>query len=182
MRLGETILKNRQTRGLSQEKLAELVGVSRQAVSKWEVGDAIPDTDKLIPLARALGITVDELLGNVPEEEEAQEDSAEPPLSGSYDASWVENEFAAVSEQKPGWFATHWYWIGMVPVVWGAWQLMKLILVLVSALVFAGNVAVSGYAEVVPGPIEIPAPEEVILEEEIVQREGFGFEHITEPG
>ena len=62
MRLGETILKNRQIRGLSQEKLAELVGVSRQAVSKWEVGDAIPDTDKLIPLARALGITVDELL------------------------------------------------------------------------------------------------------------------------
>jgi hypothetical protein len=59
---------------------------------------------------------------------------------------------------------------------------MKLILVLVSALVFAGNVAVSGYAEVVPGPMEIPAPEEVILEEEIVQREGFGFENITEPG
>ena len=87
MRLGETILKKRQARGLSQEKLAELVGVSRQAVSKWEVGDAIPDTDKLIPLARALGISVDELLGNVPEEEEVQEDSAEPPLSGSYDAS-----------------------------------------------------------------------------------------------
>ena len=55
----------------------------------------------------------------------------------------------------------------------------EIILVLVSALIFAGNV---GYAEVVPGPIEIPAPEEVILEEEIVQREGFGFEHITEPG
>ena len=36
MRLGETILKKRQARGLSQEKLAELVGVSRQAVSKWE--------------------------------------------------------------------------------------------------------------------------------------------------
>ena len=179
MRLGETVLKKRQARGLSQEKLAELVGVSRQAVSKWEVGDAIPDTDKLIPLARALGISVDELLGNVPEEEEVQEDSAEPPLSGSYDASWVEDEFASAPEQKPGWFATHWYWIGIVPVVWGAWQLMKLILVLVGALIFAGNV---GYAEVVPGPMEIPAPEEIILEEEIVQREGFGFEHITELG
>ena len=38
MKLGETILKYRQKRGLSQEKLAEQVGVSRQAVSKWEVG------------------------------------------------------------------------------------------------------------------------------------------------
>ena len=38
MKLGETILKHRQARGLSQEKLAEQVGVSRQAVSKWEVG------------------------------------------------------------------------------------------------------------------------------------------------
>lgn len=135
MRLGETILKNRQARGLSQEKLAELVGVSRQAVSKWEVGDAIPDTDKLIPLARALGITVDELLGNVPEEEEVQEDSAEPPLSGSYDASWVNDEFAAVPEQKPGWFATHWYWVGIVPVVWGVWGLIRLLILLFVVLI-----------------------------------------------
>ena len=135
MRLGETILKHRQARGLSQEKLAELVGVSRQAVSKWEVGDAIPDTDKLIPLARALGITVDELLGNVPEEEEAQEGSAEPPLSGSYVASWVNDEFAAVPEQKTGWFATHWYWVGIIPVVWGVWGLIRLLILLFVVLI-----------------------------------------------
>ena len=137
MRLGETILKKRQARGLSQEKLAELVGVSRQAVSKWEVGDAIPDTDKLIPLARALGITVDELLGNVPEEEEVQEESAEPPLTGSYDASWEENTVSQSIEKQPGWFATHWYWLGLIPAVWGAWRLIQLLIVLLFALPIA---------------------------------------------
>ena len=66
MTTGEVIQTCRARRNLSQERLAELVGVSRQAVSKWEVGDALPDTDKLVHLARALGITVGELLGNGP--------------------------------------------------------------------------------------------------------------------
>ena len=66
MIIGEIIQARRTALGLSQEGLAELVGVSRQAVSKWELGDAVPDTDKLVPLARALGVSVDELLGNVP--------------------------------------------------------------------------------------------------------------------
>ena len=64
MSFGDRLKAARKEHGFSQEQLAEQVGVSRQAVSKWEVGDAIPDTDKLVPLARALGITVDELLGN----------------------------------------------------------------------------------------------------------------------
>ena len=151
MRLGETILKNRQTRGLSQEKLAELVGVSRQAVSKWEVGDAIPDTDKLIPLARALGISVDELLGNVPEEEEAREESTEPPLTGSYDASWEENAVFQPMEKQPGWFATHWYWLGLIPAIWGAWRLIQLLIVLLFAVLNFSSVGV-GFSEVIaPG-------------------------------
>lgn len=157
MKLGETILKKRQERGLSQEKLAEQVGVSRQAVSKWEVGDAIPDTDKLIPLAKALEITVDELLGNVPEEEELQEDASDPPVSGEYMYAQVQSG----PEKKPGWFATHWYWLGLVPAVWGAWQLAQLIIVLVSALLFTANIGVRGSFEVIP---EISAGVEEIIE------------------
>ena len=65
--LGETIQALRRQKNLTQEQLAELVGVSRQAVSKWELNTALPDTDKLVPLARALGVSVDELLGNVSE-------------------------------------------------------------------------------------------------------------------
>ena len=144
MKLGATILKYRQQRGLSQERLAEQVGVSRQAVSKWEVGDAIPDTDKLIPLARALGITVDELLGNVPEEEEAQNPS-DPSLAGEYTCVGEDAKTVTEPEKKPGWFATHWYWLGLIPVVWGGWRLLQMLLLLLLALLnFAGSGAVLG--------------------------------------
>jgi len=143
MKLGETILKYRQARGLSQERLAEQVGVSRQAVSKWEVGDAVPDTDKLIPLARALGITVDELLGNIPEDEEVQEETTEPPVSGQY--TYTQFDSASATEKKPGWFATHWYWLGLIPAVWGAWNLLKLLFViLLAAINFAGFNSLTG--------------------------------------
>ena len=47
---------------LSQEELAEKLGVSRQAVSKWERSEASPDTDNLIELAHIYGVTLDELL------------------------------------------------------------------------------------------------------------------------
>lgn len=47
---------------LSQEALAELVGVSRQAVSKWECGDAVPEPAKILQLARTFGVSTDWLL------------------------------------------------------------------------------------------------------------------------
>lgn len=58
----------RKQRGLSQEELAAQVGVSRQAVSKWERAEASPDTDNLIQLARIYQITLDELLNLDPTE------------------------------------------------------------------------------------------------------------------
>ena len=154
VKLGETILKHRQARGLSQERLAEQVGVSRQAVSKWEVGDAIPDTDKLIPLARTLGISVDELLGNVPEEEE---DSPQPPAFNLYENA--QTEAVPEPQKKPGWFATHWYWLGLIPVVWGAWRLLKLLSLLLMLLVnFAGGGSAlgAGASEVITSAEAIP--------------------------
>ena len=51
--LGRRIQEARKAAGLSQESLGERLGVSRQAVSKWELGDAVPDTDKLVPLVRS---------------------------------------------------------------------------------------------------------------------------------
>jgi len=53
----------RKLRGLSQESLAEQIGVSRQAVSKWETGEAMPDYVKLMALADALNVSMDELCG-----------------------------------------------------------------------------------------------------------------------
>lgn len=56
------LLQYRKLHNLSQEELAEKIGVSRQAVSKWERAEASPDTDNLILLAQVYGVTLDELL------------------------------------------------------------------------------------------------------------------------
>lgn len=99
MKLNEKILYYRKAAKLSQEELAELVGVSRQAVSKWELGEATPEVDKLLALARAFDVTTDELLseaeptpaqkpdqaGTVPPPTGAQSPSA-PPLPPSGDS------------------------------------------------------------------------------------------------
>lgn len=63
MTFSEVLLQERKRRGLSQEELAGMVNVSRQAVSKWETGDAMPDLPKLLALADALDISLDALCG-----------------------------------------------------------------------------------------------------------------------
>lgn len=68
MTLGQRIQMCRKRNGLSQEALGERIGVSRQAVSKWEKGQAQPDLDRAVRLADAFGITVDELLKGMPDE------------------------------------------------------------------------------------------------------------------
>ena len=59
MSLGERIKEQRKNCGLSQEKVAELVGVSRQAVTKWEAEQSAPSTENLFRLAEIFGTTVD---------------------------------------------------------------------------------------------------------------------------
>ena len=71
----------RKKRGLSQEELAEKLGVSRQAVSKWERSEASPDTDNLIALAKLYGLSLDELIygekdNDSKSESESEEESA----------------------------------------------------------------------------------------------------------
>ncbi len=63
MTFSEILLQERKRRGLSQEELAGMVNVSRQAVSKWETGDAMPDLPKLLALADALDVSLDALCG-----------------------------------------------------------------------------------------------------------------------
>lgn len=64
--LSETIYTLRRRSGLSQEQLAEKVGVSRQAVSKWESGLSTPELDKLQALSRCFQVSIDELTGSPP--------------------------------------------------------------------------------------------------------------------
>ncbi len=60
--IANRLLKCRKKKGLSQEEFAEKIGVSRQAVSKWERAEASPDTDNLIAIAEVYGLSLDELL------------------------------------------------------------------------------------------------------------------------
>jgi len=64
MTVGEKIKQLRNENGLSQEKLAEKLNVSRSAVAKWETDGGIPEIDNLIQLAAVFDISLDELLGN----------------------------------------------------------------------------------------------------------------------
>lgn len=100
MKLNEKILYCRKRAGLSQEELAERVGVSRQAVSKWEVGDALPELDKLAALAKTFGVTTDWLLSDAePEETPPASDQTRP-------RSWVDDLPGVV-----GRLARRWGWL-----------------------------------------------------------------------
>ena len=101
MTLGERILNYRKRAGMSQEKLAELLVVSRQAVSKWEGDAAQPESDKIVALARLFGITTDQLLL-----EDIPGPGAPPkPLT---------------AKREP-----RWYLLGILPLAVGAYLLIR---------------------------------------------------------
>lgn len=60
--IADRLIKLRKKNGLSQEELADKLGISRQSVSKWERAESSPDTDNLICLAKIYGVSLDELL------------------------------------------------------------------------------------------------------------------------
>ena len=70
MTIGEKIAQARREKRLTQEELADRLGVSRQAVSKWESGAALPETDKLARLSGLLGVSCDYLLCDDASEEQ----------------------------------------------------------------------------------------------------------------
>lgn len=64
MNIGEKIYLLRKQYGLSQEALAERLGVTRQAVSKWESGTSVPELETVVALSKTFGVTTDYLLSN----------------------------------------------------------------------------------------------------------------------
>ena len=79
MTLGQRIQELRKQAGLSQEALGEALGVSRQAVSKWEGDNGIPELDTLIAMSRLFGVTVGQLLGVESPEDPANEEVKDVP-------------------------------------------------------------------------------------------------------
>ena len=64
MNLGEKILKLRKKISISQEQLGEQVGVTRQTISNWELGETSPNPEQLKLLSKSLNISIDDLLEN----------------------------------------------------------------------------------------------------------------------
>lgn len=73
---GEFLYALRKEKGMTQAALAEQLGVTNKAVSKWETGEAMPETNLLLPLAEIFGVTVDELL-NGKRSDGAKQESAQ---------------------------------------------------------------------------------------------------------
>ena len=73
MNLGEKIYKLRKEKGLSQEALAELMGTTRQAISKWENNQGYPETEKLLMISNVFEVSVDFLLKDEKTETGAEE-------------------------------------------------------------------------------------------------------------
>ena len=97
MTLGQKIQRLRKEKRLTQEQLAERLHVSRQAVSRWELDEVLPDTQNLLPLKEALGVSLDILLDPAQELEP-------PPASFS-------QPFAG------GWKKSRWRWLWSLPAV-----------------------------------------------------------------
>ena len=74
--IGERLQEYRKNAGLSQEEFAEKIGVSRQAVSKWELDKAYPDLDRLVCICGILNVRIDELIYGKQESENNANDEA----------------------------------------------------------------------------------------------------------
>lgn len=100
MTIGMKIQTLRKQRGMSQEQLAEALGVSRQAVSKWEAEQSVPDIDKIISICDYFGVTTDYILRNaeLPKTEQEPEPQPDTLVQNKYNTS--ENEAEAENEEK----------------------------------------------------------------------------------
>lgn len=90
------LFEYRKANGFSQEELAEKIGVSRQAISKWERGESSPDTENLIALSRLYNVTIDEMINTENEplkaEKAADEKSQQSDCSSDTEADDADDE------------------------------------------------------------------------------------------
>ena len=140
MTLSEKLQNLRRAAGLSQEALAEQLGVTRQAVSKWETGEGKPDIDNLLPLAKLLHTTVDYLLDDSAQEPRHQA----PPQSQSVGRElWEQTKV----------FARRWGWLGGYAIALiGAVRLVTTLVILLAGGTLLGG-ALSLQVDVINGMV-----------------------------
>lgn len=78
MDLSKRLMELRMKNSLTQGQVADAVGVSRQSISKWELGEAVPETEKVKKLGELYGLSVDDLLSDDPIVPESREDRQAP--------------------------------------------------------------------------------------------------------
>ena len=131
MTLSEKIAYCRRRNGLSQEELAEKIGVSRQAVSKWETGEAQPEIGKLRQLSDAFGVSTDWLLS----EEEPVEPKQTPVQNTASEAEKLPGILGKLF-RRFGWLA------GVYTIVAGT-----LISIVGLAAILISNAMLNGFHE-----------------------------------
>lgn len=102
--IADRLVALRREHGYSQEELAARLGVSRQAVSKWERAESSPDTDNLITLARLYGTSLDELLLQNTRPGETEEDRETREVFEAAQA-WEDAEARLEKQRKKKWKA-----------------------------------------------------------------------------
>ena len=99
---GTRVAQLRKTKGITQAQLAEMLSVSNKTISRWETGDGYPDISLLKPLAIALGVSIDYLLGN--EDDNCMAESVPTHIEVSCPddcgAQGQSDQYRAESEQK----------------------------------------------------------------------------------
>lgn len=84
MKFNEKIIELRKKAGLSQEELGQQVGVSRQTVSKWELGQSYPDFQRLVSLSDYFGISMDALVKDIDVTDVRNKNNSEKQLEEMY--------------------------------------------------------------------------------------------------
>ena len=131
MTFSEKLQTLRKTAGLSQEQLAEQLGVTRQAVSKWETGEGKPDIDNLLPLAKLLHTTVDYLLDDAADAPHTETPPTQPQTESVGRELWEQLKT----------FGRRWGWLGGYAIALiGALRFITTLGVL-----FAGGTALGGF-------------------------------------
>jgi transcriptional regulator with XRE-family HTH domain len=102
MNISEKIVLCRKALGISQEELAAMLNISRQAVSRWETGAAMPDTEKIIQLSRVFAVSTDYLLLDEVEEVKPEKQPEQPAVQErpepqeQTDTAWAVERFMEI--------------------------------------------------------------------------------------
>ncbi len=147
--IASRLMAMRKEQGLSQEELADKLGVSRQSVGKWERAESSPDTDNLILLAQLYGVSLDKLLGTEPEGSATlqETDNTQPKGRG------MSFSYNILGKDKDDKHSKSFGIVGSLAVavylilgVFGFWHSAWIIIVAVPVVEFVVNAIINGYS------------------------------------